>query len=247
MDSKTNTKTAIITGASSGIGLGIAKAFLDHGYHVIGNARTRSRLDKAAATLGAGSRFIPVEGDIGRPELAKRLFETAFEHFGHVDVLVNNAGIFIAKPTADYSVDDIEQMIATNLKGFLYPSQQAAIHMAKRGSGCILNISASVARQPMAAVPALLATLIKGGIEQATRALALELAPAGVRVNTIAPGVIDTPMHQPATHAFLKTLSPMGRLGTAAEVAAAALYLADAPFTTGAVLPVDGGATSGRW
>ncbi len=247
MDTKTNTKTAIITGASSGIGLAIAKAFLDRGYHVLANARTRSRLEKAAAALGAPARFIPVEGDIGRPEVAKRLFETALETFGHVDVLVNNAGIFIAKPTADYSVDDVEQMIATNLKGFIYPSQQAAIHMAKRGSGSILNISASIARQPQAAVPALLATLIKGGIEQATRALALELAPAGVRVNTIAPGIIDTPMHQPATHAFLRSLAPMGRLGTAAEVAEAALYLTDAPFTTGAVLPVDGGATSGRW
>src|SRR5215831_7798668 len=128
-----STKTAIVTGASSGIGLALARAFLDRGYAVIGNARTLSRL-KAAEGLGTTERFVPVEGDIGRPEVSKRLFDVALDRFGHVDVLVNNAGIFIAKPTADYDVDDVEQMISTNLKGFFYPSQQAARHMAKRGS-----------------------------------------------------------------------------------------------------------------
>ena len=159
-------------------------------------------------------------------------------------MLVNNAGVFIAKPTTDY---DVEQMIGTNLKGFVYPSQQAARHMAERGSGSIINITASLASLPQAAVPALLAVLIKGGIDHATRALALELAPKGVRVNAIAPGVIDTPMHTPATHEFLKTLSPMKRIGTVGEVVAAALHLLDAEFTTGVVLPVDGGAATGRW
>jgi len=242
-----DTKTAIVTGASSGIGMAIARAFLDRGYGVIGNARTLSRLRKASDALGSADRFVPVEGDIGRPEVGKRLFEVALDRFGHVDVLVNNAGIFIAKPTADYGVDDVEQMISTNLKGFFYPTQQAARHMAERGSGSIINITASLAIQPQAGAPALLAVLIKGGIDQATRALALELAPKGVRVNAIAPGVIDTPMHEPATHEFLKTLSPMKRMGTAAEVVAAALYLVDAAFTSGVVLPVDGGATTGRW
>jgi NAD(P)-dependent dehydrogenase (short-subunit alcohol dehydrogenase family) len=242
-----DTKTAIVTGASSGIGLALARAFLDRGYAVVGNARTPARLKKASDALGAPDRFIPVDGDIGRPETGKRLFETAIDHFGHVDVLVNNAGVFIAKPTADYDVDDIEQMISTNLKGFVYPSQQAARHMAERGSGAIINITASLASQPQAPVPALLAVLIKGGIDQATRALALELAPRGVRVNAIAPGIIDTPMHKPATHEFLKTLAPMKRIGTVDEVVAAALYLVDAEFTTGVVLPVDGGAMSGRW
>jgi NAD(P)-dependent dehydrogenase (short-subunit alcohol dehydrogenase family) len=243
----TTAKTAIVTGASSGIGLAITRALLERGYHVIGNARTLSRLEQAARALGSPERFIPVAGDIGRPELAERLFAKALESFGHVDVLVNNAGIYIGKPVVEYSADDVEQMIATNLKGFIYPSQQAARHMGRRGSGVIVNISASVARQPQAAAPAFLATLVKGGIDQATRALALELAPAGVRVNTIAPGIIDTPMHKPATHAFLKALSPMNQLGTVEQVAQAALYFIDAPFTTGAVLPVDGGATSGRW
>ncbi len=241
------TKTAIVTGASSGIGLALARAFLERGYAVIGNARTLARLKKAAEALGSPERFIPVEGDIGRPEVAVRLFAVAIERFGRVDVLVNNAGVFIAKPTADYEVADIEQVISTNLKGFVYPSQQAARHMAARGAGSIINITASLASQPQAAVPALMAVLAKGGIDHATRALALELAPKGVRVNAIAPGIIDTPMHAPATHDLLKGLSPLRQLGTVAQIAAAALYLVDAEFTTGVILPVDGGATAGRW
>jgi NAD(P)-dependent dehydrogenase (short-subunit alcohol dehydrogenase family) len=241
------TKTAIVTGASSGIGLALARTFLEHGYAVIGNGRTLSRLKKASEALGSPDRFVPVEGDIGRPEVAERLFAVALERFGHVDVLINNAGIFIAKPTADYQVDDVEQMISTNLKGFVYPSQQAARHMAARGSGSIINITASLASQPQAAVPALLAVLIKGGISHATRALALELAPKGVRVNAIAPGIIDTPMHAPPTHEFLKALSPLKQIGTVEQIAEAALYLVGAEFTTGVVLPVDGGATAGRW
>jgi NAD(P)-dependent dehydrogenase (short-subunit alcohol dehydrogenase family) len=240
-------KTAIVTGASSGIGFAIARALLDRGYAVIGNARRQSRLKEASDALSARDRFVGVEGDIGRPEVAKRLFDVALERFGHVDVLVNNAGIFIAKPTADYSVDDVEQMISTNLKGFIYPSQQAAKHMAARGSGTIINITAFLASQPQATLPALMAVLTKGGIDRATRALAIELAPSGVRVNAIAPGVIDTPMIKPGAHEFLKTLSPMKRLGTVDEVAAAALYLIDAAYTTGVVLPVDGGAIAGRW
>jgi NAD(P)-dependent dehydrogenase (short-subunit alcohol dehydrogenase family) len=239
-----DTKTAIVTGASSGIGLALARAFLDRGYAVIANARTLTRLNNA---LGSSERLIPIEGDIGRPEVAKRLFDVALERFGQVDVLVNNAGIFVAKPTTDYGVDDIEQMISTNLKGFLYPSQQAARHMGKRGRGSIINITASLASQPQAAVPALLPVLIKGGIDRATRALALELAPKGVRVNAIAPGIIDTPMHDPATHEFLKALSPINRIGTTADVVDAALYLVSAEFTTGVVLTVDGGGTAGRW
>jgi NAD(P)-dependent dehydrogenase (short-subunit alcohol dehydrogenase family) len=241
------TKTAIVTGASSGIGLALTRAFLDRGYGVIGNARTLARLTKAAQTLGSPGRLVPVEGDIGRPEVARRLFEVALERFGHVDVLVNNAGIFIARPTAEYSVDEIEQMISTNLRGFVYPTQLAARHMAERGSGAIINITASLAIQPQAASPALMAVLLKGGIDRATRALALELAPRGVRVNAIAPGTIATPMHSPEVLEAAKALSPMRRVGSAEQIVAAALYLVDAEFTSGVVLPVDGGATAGRW
>jgi NAD(P)-dependent dehydrogenase (short-subunit alcohol dehydrogenase family) len=240
-------KVAIVTGASSGIGLALARAFIDRGYGVIGNARTLTRLKKASEALGSPERFVPVEGDIGRPEIGRRLFEVALERFGHVDVLVNNAGIFIARPAADYGVDEIEQMISTNLKGFVYPTQQAARHMAERGSGAILNITASLASQPQAAAPALMAVLLKGGIDRATRALALELAPRGVRVNAIAPGIIETPMHPPAALEAMRALSPMRRIGSVEQIVAAALYLVDAEFVTGVVLPVDGGATAGRW
>ena len=242
-----NSKTAIVTGASSGIGLSIARALLDRGYVVIGNGRTLSRLKKAGDALGSPDRFVPIEGDIGRPEVSKRLFDAALERFGQVDVLVNSAGVFIAKPTTDYGVEDVEEMISTNLKGFIYPSQQAARHMGERRSGSIINITASLASQPQSGLPALLAVLTKGGIDQATRALALELAPKHVRVNAIAPGAIDTPLHKPGTYEFLKTLSPMKRVGTVEQVVEAALYLIDAEFTTGAVLRVDGGAATGRW
>jgi NAD(P)-dependent dehydrogenase (short-subunit alcohol dehydrogenase family) len=240
-------KTAIVTGASSGIGLALARAFLARGYAVIGNARTLARLKKAQDALESPDRFVAVEGDIGHPDVGKRLFDVARERFGHVDVLVNNAGIYIAKATADYDVDDVERMISTNLKGFFYPSQQAARHMAARGSGSIINISASLALQPQSDAKALLAVLVKGGIACATRALALELAPKGVRVNAIAPGVIATPLLDPAAFAIAKTRSPMGRIGTPEQIVEAALYLVDAEFTTGVVLPVDGGATAGQW
>lgn len=240
-------KTAIVTGASSGIGLAITRALLGRGYGVVGNARTLSRLKKVAAELGDPKAFVPVEGDIGRPEVADRMFYVAQEHFDHVDVLVNNAGVFIAKPTADYSVDDVEQLLSTNAKGFFYPCQRAARHMSARGTGSILNITASLATLPQASAPALLPVLVKGGIERATRALALELAPHGVRVNAIAPGIIDTPMHAPEAHDFLRALSPMKKIGTAEQIVDAALYLIDAEFTTGAVLHVDGGASTGRW
>jgi NAD(P)-dependent dehydrogenase (short-subunit alcohol dehydrogenase family) len=240
-----STTTAIVTGTSSGIGFELAQAFLRRGYAVVGNALSGGA--KASDELGSRERCIMLEGDIGRPEVAKRLFEVALDRFGQVDVLVNNAGIFIAKPTREYTVDDVERMLGTNLKGFFYPTQQAARHMAERGSGVILNITASLAIEPQAVALALLAVLTKGGIDRATRALALELAPKGVRVNAIAPGVVDTPMHSPQDHEVLKTLSPMKRLVTTAQIVQAAFYFIDAEATTGVILPVDGGATAGRW
>jgi NAD(P)-dependent dehydrogenase (short-subunit alcohol dehydrogenase family) len=239
-------KTAIVTGASSGIGLALTRAFLARGYAVIGNSRSQSRLKEAHDTLESPDRFVPIAGDIGRPEVGKRLFSVALERFGHVDVLVNSAGILISKPTLEYSADDVEQMLSTHLKGFFYPSQEAARHMAARGSGSIINISASVALQPQAA-NVLLPVLVKGGVASATRALALELAPRGVRVNAIAPGPVDTPLIDRSMHESLKALSPMNRIGAVQEIVDAALYLVDAGFTTGVVLPIDGGSTAGRW
>jgi NAD(P)-dependent dehydrogenase (short-subunit alcohol dehydrogenase family) len=213
-------QTVIIAGASSsGIGFAMAKAYLDRGYNVVGNVRTLDRLEAAAA-------------------------------FGKVDILVNNAGIFIAKPLADYTEAEIEALIDTNIKGFLYPSQQAATHMAKNKSGHIVTITASLAMQPTAKVPSIMAILVKGGLNSTTRGLALELAGSGVKVNAVAPGIILTPLHGDAdegTKEFLKTLSPSGNVGNRQDVVDAVLYLTDSTFTSGTVLPVDGGATAGSW
>lgn len=240
-------KTVVITGASSGIGLGLAKAFLASGFNVVGNARSEARLAEARAELGNPDNFIGVAGDIAHPATAKRIFQVGIEVFGKVDVLVNNAGFFLPKPFIEYSPEDIESLLETNLKGVIYASQVAAAHMIERKQGHIVNITAAVALQPNLAVPAALPVLIKGGLNQATRALALELSPYNIKVNAVAPGIIETPMHDPATRDFLNGLQPAGRIGQVSEIADAVLYLANADFTTGVVLPVDGGMSVGKW
>ena len=239
-------KTVVITGASSGIGLGLAEAFVKEGYNVVGSGRSTERLQAAAAQLNAGDRFLGVAGDAGKPESAKKLFEQAIAKYGKVDVLVNNAGIFTAKPFTQFTPDEVEEQISTNLKGVLYPSQEAARHMSERKQGKIINITASLGIQPAGNVPALLAVAIKGGLNQATRALALELAPYGVTVNAVAPGVVATPMHAPESHAALGQMHPLGRIARISEVAEAVLYLAKSDYVTGTVMPVDGGFSAGK-
>lgn len=240
-------QTVIITGASSGIGFALASAYLQRGANVVGNARTLERLQAAAARLGMPDKFLAVPGDIARPETAQALFAQAVARFGQVDILINNAGIFNAKPVTQYTPRELDELINTNLKGFVYPTQQAAAHMSANRRGHIISITASIALQPNAGVPASLPILIKGGINQATRALAIELAPHNVQVNAVAPGIVDTPLYTAEMHGFLATLQPAGRIGTVQEIAQAVLYLGDAPFTTGVVLPVDGGMSAGKW
>ncbi|NNG23337.1 SDR family NAD(P)-dependent oxidoreductase [Telluria aromaticivorans] len=240
-------RTIIITGASSGIGLALAEAYLKRGDRVVGNARSSERLEAAAAALGHPGSFVGVAGDIAEPATAQALFRTAIERFGRIDVLINNAGIFIAKPFADYTPEDVQRLVATNLMGFFYPSQLAATHMAANGAGHIVNITASVALQPNGKAPAVLPVLVKGGLNSATRALALELAPHGVKVTAVAPGIIDTPLHPDGAHEFLKGLQPSGAYGQVKDIVDAVLYMTDASFTTGVVLSVDGGATAGVW
>jgi NAD(P)-dependent dehydrogenase (short-subunit alcohol dehydrogenase family) len=244
-----NAKTVIVTGASSGIGFAIARAYLERGYNVVGNARTLDRLQAAADRLGNPPNFLPVAGDIALPATAQALFSRAIEAFGKVDILVNNAGIFLAKPIGDYTTDDVDSIVSTNLKGFFYPSQQAARHMAANRSGHIVTITASIALQPNAKVAALLPVLIKGGLNDATRALAIELAASNVKVNAVAPGIIDTPMHgtDQGTRDFLASLSPSGVTGATQDIVDAVLYLTGSGFTSGTVLPVDGGASAGTW
>lgn len=241
--------TVIVTGASSGIGLAIAEAYLARGYNVVGNARTLERLQAAAASLGNPENFLLVAGDIALKATAEALFKQAIDAFGRVDILINNAGIFIPKAVTEYSEQDIDALINTNLKGFLFPSQLAAGHMSKNKSGHIVNITASVALQPNVKVPALLPVIVKGGLNQATRALALELAADNVRVNAVAPGIIETPLHSDYANSvdFLSALSPSGKTGKAEDIVNAVLYLTDSDFVSGTVMAVDGGGSAGTW
>lgn len=242
-------KTVIVTGASSGIGFAIAQAYLERGYNVVGNARTLDRLQSAAAQLGNPANFLLVAGDISAPATSTALFERAIAAFGKVDILINNAGIFIAKPIGDYTEDDVASIVSTNLLGFFYPSQAAAAHMRANKDGHIVTITASLALQPNAKVPALLPVLIKGGLNNATQGLAIELAGDNVRVNAVAPGIIVTPMHgtDEGTTNFLKGLAPNGAMGATQDVVDAVLYLTNSKFTSGTIMPVDGGGSAGTW
>ncbi|MBD9665967.1 NAD(P)-dependent dehydrogenase (short-subunit alcohol dehydrogenase family) [Variovorax paradoxus] len=239
--------TVVITGASSGIGLGLAEAYLARGFNVVANARTDERLAAAARQLGSPARFLGVAGDIGQRDTARQLIDRAVERFGQVDVLINNAGIFNAKPFVEYTEEELDRIVATNIKGFVYASQAAAAHMVPRRQGHIVNITASLALQPNLKVPALLPVLVKGGVNAATRALALELSPHNVKVNAVAPGIVDTPLYTPEMHGFLNGLAPAGRIAQVREIADAVLYLTSSDFTTGVVLPVDGGMSTGTW
>ncbi|MNT10321.1 Gluconate 5-dehydrogenase [compost metagenome] len=245
-------KTVVITGASSGIGFALAQAYLCRGDNVVGNARSREGLEAAADRLGHSGpgrpqTFLPVAGDIALAGTAREIVRQATERFGKIDVLINNAGIFIPKPLGEYTDEDLDRIIDTNLKGFFHITQQTAAHMAGNLDGHIVNITASIAMQPSTRVPALLPILIKGGLNHATRGLAIELAPQNIRVNAVAPGIIETPMHDPGSFDFLKSLQPAGRMGKVDDIVGAVTYLTDSSFTTGAILPVDGGAAAGHW
>ncbi|CAE6713460.1 MAG: SDR family oxidoreductase [Nitrospira sp.] len=236
-------KTAIVTGASSGIGLGLTTALVEHGYRVVANSRRITE----AGTVVPSSQVALVDGDIGEAETARRLVDTAVSRFGGIDLLVNNAGIFIPKPFTEYTPDDFSRLVSTNLAGFLYVTQEAVRHMKRRGAGHVVTITTTLADQPIAGVPASVPVLTKGGLNAATAALAIEFANDGVRFNAIGAGIIDTPMHKPDTHGFLKTLHPIQRIGRVSEIVDAVLYLTEATFVTGEVLHVDGGAHAGKW
>jgi len=235
----TEQKVAVITGASQGIGAGLVKAYRDRNYRVVATARSI----KPSSDDGV----LVVPGDIADWKTAERVIAEGLARFGRIDTLVNNAGIFIAKPFAEYTTEEIDALIDTNLRGFVYPSQLAARHMSARGEGHIISITASVAMQPSAHLAAALPVLIKGGLNNVTKALAIELAPHNVKVSAVAPGIIDTPLHSPETHGFLNGLSPMGRIGTAKDIADAVVYLAQAEYATGVILPIDGGGSAGTW
>ncbi len=237
---------AIITGATSGIGLAIAKALVAGGYAIVANSRNITADHPSVAEIGA-SDIVTVAGDVGDAQTAQAVIDAALSNFGAVDLLVNNAGIFIPKPFIEYSQDDYEALLSTNVRGFFNLTQRVLRHMVERGTGHIVNITTSLAENPLKVVPSTLPILTKGGLNAITHALALEYADQGVRINAVSPGIIRTPMHPDAQHDFLATLSPMGRMGDAEDVAQAVLYLENSPFVTGEIMHVDGGASVGRW
>ena len=231
-------KVAIITGASQGIGAALVKGFRDRNYRVVATSRS--------ITQGADPDILAVPGDIADPATAERIINAAQTRFGRVDTLVNNAGIFIAKPFTDYTAEDFQAKIATNLAGFFHIAQQAARAMRTQGSGHIVSITTSLTDQAVSTVPTVLANLTKGGINSATKALAIEYAQKGIRVNAVSPGIIKTPMHAPQTHEFLAGLHPVKRLGEIKDIVDAVLFLESAPFVTGEILHVDGGQSAGH-
>ena len=235
----TERKVAIVTGASQGIGAGLVDGLLAKGYRVVANSRSIKPSTRAD--------LVTVAGDIADPEVAKKVVSTAIQHFGRVDTLVNNAGIFIAKPFIEYTAEDFATVMSVNVAGFFHVSQQAAARMLSQRSGHIVNVTTSLVDQPIAGVPAAMASLTKGGLDAVTRSLAIEYADKGIRVNAISPGIIKTPMHAPETHDFLAKLHPMQRIGEVKEIVDAVLYLDNAGFVTGEVLRVDGGQHAGRW
>ncbi len=242
LDSPVGAKVAIVTGASRGIGHGIAERLLEIGYCVVANSRHIT----AADTLEAGDRLKLIDGDIGSPYVAKLVVDSAIHNFGRLDLLVNNAGVFIPKPFAEYTVEDFRIATDTNLGGFLYVSQLAASQMRLQKSGHIISITSSIVAQPVAGLTASFINLTKGGLESVTRALAVEFARDGVRFNTVSPGVVNTPMHQVETHEFLKQLGPLNRLAEIAEVVDWVEFLETAPFLNGEVIHLDGGAHAGK-
>ena len=236
-------KTVIVTGASQGIGAGVVQSFLDRGYNVVANSRKITKANPFAAAANVAL----VDGDIGDPRTAAKIVDAAVSRFGRIDVLINNAGIFIPKPFTEYTTEDFNTLVSTTLAGFLYVSQLAVKQMLPQKSGSILNVSTTLVDQPIAGVGAAVQIMVKGALHAVTRALAIEYAKEGIRVNTVALGVINTPMHKPETHDFLKGLHPIGRIGEVKEVVDAILFLTDATFTTGEILHVDGGAHAGKW
>ena len=231
-------KVVIVTGASQGIGAALVTAYRERGYGVVATSRSIAE--------GPDPDIVAVNGDIGDPSTAERVVAEAMSRFGRIDTLVNNAGLFIAKPFVDYTVADFTAKISTNLAGFFHITQRAAAEMLKQGSGHIVSITTSITDQAMASVPAALANLTKGGINSATKALVIEYAAKGVRVNAVSPGIVKTPMHPAETHEFLAALHPMKRMGEIRDVVEAVLYLETAGFVTGEILHVDGGQNAGH-
>jgi len=237
-------KTVIVTGGSQGIGAGAVTAFLDRGYRVVANSRTITRSHR----FEVSDRLALVDGNISEAKTAEAIVDVAISKFGSIDALVNNAGIYFSKPFIEYTIDDLRALTAVNIEGFLFISQLAIKQMlAHKSGGSIVNISSTMAGHPIAGVNASIPMITKGGLEAVTRSLAIEYAKKGIRVNAVAPGIVDTPMHINNPKDILKTLQPMGQISSVKDIVDAIVYLTEAGQVTGEVLHVDGGAHVGKW
>jgi NAD(P)-dependent dehydrogenase (short-subunit alcohol dehydrogenase family) len=232
-------KVAVVTGASQGLGASIVDAYRKLGYAVVATSRT--------ITPSGDPGILTVAGDIADPATAERVIAAGVAEFGRIDTLVNNAGIFVAKPFTDYTQDDYAATTGVNLAGFFRITQLAIGQMlAQGGGGHIVNVTTSLVDHANSQVPSALASLTKGGLQSATKSLAIEYATRGIRVNAVSPGTIKTPMHPEETHEFLAALHPVGRMGESSDIAEAVVYLENAPFVTGEILHVDGGMSAGH-
>jgi len=233
-------KTALITGASGGIGSGLVEAFLKQGYDVVATSLNITE------SLAASPSLVVVDGDIGKRDTAAKVLEAAIQHFGSIDVLVNNAGILRTKPFIDFTTDDFNALISTNLLGFLYITQLTVKQMLKQKSGNVVSITAALADQPVAGVNASVSMITKGGLNTVTRSLAIEYAEEGIRFNAVAPGVVDTLLHKDVPKESLTARQPIKTITKVKDVVDAVLYLAHATQVTGEIIHVDGGSHAGR-
>ncbi|MBD2564766.1 MULTISPECIES: SDR family NAD(P)-dependent oxidoreductase [Nostoc] len=231
-------KVAVITGTSQGIGAALVKAYRDHNYRVVATSRS--------IEPSGDDAILAVPGDIADRKTAERAISEGVSRFGRIDTLINNAGIFISKPFTQYTEADYAAYLGTNVTGFFHMTQLAIAQMEKQGRGHVVQISTSLVDNPIAGVPSVLASLTKGGLNAATRSLAIEYAKRGIRVNAIALGNIKTPMHPAETHAQLAAMHPMDRMGEISDIIDAILYLESANFVTGEILHVDGGQSAGH-
>jgi NAD(P)-dependent dehydrogenase (short-subunit alcohol dehydrogenase family) len=236
-------KTMIVTGASQGIGAGIAKALMDRGYNIVATAR---KITESA--LAPGERLALVDGNIGEASTAAKIAAAAMSSFGSIDGVVNNAGIFFAKRFTDYTMEDFEQLSETNLLGYIRITQLAVKQMlSQETGGSVTCITSAMVNHPLAGVPASVAMLTKGGLEAITRSLAMEYAKDNIRFNAVAPGIVDTPMHAKDSEEHLKSQSPMGMIPKVEDIVEAVIYLTEARYVTGEVLHVDAGQHNGKW
>jgi NAD(P)-dependent dehydrogenase (short-subunit alcohol dehydrogenase family) len=230
-------KVAIITGGSQGIGAGLVDAFRGIGYAVVANSRSIEASEHPD--------LITVAGDISDPAVAEKVVATALEEFGRIDTLVNNAGVFVAKPFTEYTQEDYDNVLQVNLGGFFHITQKAIAQMLEQGAGHVVNVTTTLVEYANSNVPSALASLTKGGLSSVTKSLAIEYASRGIRVNAVSPGIIETPMHSEESHEALAGLHPVGRIGTIDDITRGVLYLEQAPFVTGEFLHVDGGQSAG--